>query len=145
MPRARIASGFGWARKPNLSGAGNSVSIARPSSPRALQQLRQMMIALRADHDVDHRRAAHDLLALGLRHAARDRDLHRAAPARGLVLGDAQAAELGIDLFGGLLADVAGVEDDEVGILRAGRLHESFRSQRVHHALGIVDVHLAAI
>ena len=31
--RARIAAGFGWARKPNLSAAGNSVSIARPSLP----------------------------------------------------------------------------------------------------------------
>ena len=82
------------------------------------------MIALRADHDVDHRRAAHDLPTLGLRHAARDRDLHRAALARGFVLGDAQPAELGIDLFGGLLADMAGVEDDEVGVISVGRLHD---------------------
>jgi len=111
----------------------------------AFQQLRQMMIALWPDHDVDHRRAAYDLLALGLRHAARDGDLHRAARARGFVLGDAQPAELGIDLFRGLLPNVAGIEDDEVGILRARRLHESFRRQRIHHALRIVDVHLAAI
>ena len=44
---------------------------------RARQQLRQMMIALRADHDVHGRRAADDLLALGLRDAAGDRDAHR--------------------------------------------------------------------
>ena len=68
-----------------------------------------------------------------------------AALARGLVLGDAQPAEFGIDLFGGLLADMAGVEDDEVGVLSAGGLDKAFRRQRVHHALGIVDIHLAAI
>ncbi|MGY3630616.1 hypothetical protein ACVWWI_007547 [Bradyrhizobium sp. USDA 3686] len=111
----------------------------------ALQQLRQMMIALRSHHDVDRGCTAHDLLALGLCHAACDRDLHGTPVARGGVLGDAQAAELRIDLFRGLLADMAGVEDDEVGVISAGRLHESFRGQRVHHALGIVDVHLAAI
>ena len=74
MPRARIAAGFGGGRKPNLSSTGNSVSSARPSRFGARQQLRQMMIALRADHDVDHRRAADDLLAFGLRDAAGDRD-----------------------------------------------------------------------
>jgi hypothetical protein len=33
------------------------------------------MVALRSDHDVDIARAADDLLALGLRDAARDRHL----------------------------------------------------------------------
>jgi hypothetical protein len=44
---------------------------------------------------------------------------HPCPPAARLALEDPQAAELGIDLLGGLLADVAGVEDDEIGILRA--------------------------
>ena len=36
MPRERIASGFGWGRKVNLSSAGNSVSIAfAPVAARA--------------------------------------------------------------------------------------------------------------
>ena len=40
-------------------------------------------------------------------------------PSRGgALLHLADAAELGIDFFGRLLADVAGVEDDEVGVLR---------------------------
>ena len=86
MPRARIASDFGCGRKPNLSWSGNSVSIALLSARCAFEQLRQMMIALRADHDVDHGRAADDLLAFGLRDAAGDRDLHvatlRAASSR---------------------------------------------------------------
>ena len=104
-----------------------------------------MMIALRPDHDVDGRRAADDLLALGLRDAAGDRDAHLAAVARGLVLGDAQPPEFGVDLLGGLLADMAGVEDHQIRILGAGCLDKAFRRQRVHHALRIVDVHLAAI
>ena len=56
---------------------------------RARQQLRQMMVALRAHHDIDHRRAADDLGTFGLRDAAGHRDAHVAAIARGFVLGDA--------------------------------------------------------
>ena len=112
---------------------------------RLRQQLRQMMIALRADHDVDDGRAADDLLALGLRDAAGDRDVHLPPVARGLVLHHPQPAEFGIDLFRGLLADVTGVEDDEVGVFGARGLDKAFAGQRVHHALRIVDVHLAAI
>jgi hypothetical protein len=109
------------------------------------QKLRQMMIALRAHHDVDGRRAADDLFALGLGDATGDRDPHLAAMARRLVLGDPQPAQFGVDLFGGLLPDVTGVEDDEIRLLGALGLDEALARQRVHHALRIVDVHLAAI
>ena len=54
------------------------------------------------------------------------------------------ATDLGIDLLDGFLADVAGVEDDQIGIVRAGGLAEAGRRQRVRHTMGIVDVHLAA-
>jgi hypothetical protein len=103
------------------------------------------MIALRADDDVDRRRTADDFFAFGLRDAARHRNPHLAAVACGLVLGDAQPPEFGVDLLGSLLADMAGVEDHQIGILGAGRLDKAFARQRVHHALRIVDVHLAAI
>jgi hypothetical protein len=56
-----------------------------------------------------------------------------------------QPSELGIDFFGGFLADVAGVEDDEISVVGAGGLDKAFARQRVHHALRIVDIHLAAI
>ena len=112
---------------------------------RARQQLRQMMIALRPDHDVDDRRAADDLRTLGLRHAARHRDAHIAPVTCGFILGDPQPPEFGVDLLGSLLPDMAGVEDHQIGILGTGCLHKAFGSQRVHHALRIVDVHLAAI
>ena len=81
------------------------------------QQLGQAMIGLRADHDVDRRLAAGDLLALGLGDAARDGDGEVAALGAALDLEVAQAAELGIDLLRGMLADVAGVQHDEVGLL----------------------------
>ena len=62
---------------------------------------------------------AQDLRALGLGDAAGDRDDH--APAAPLLGGlqAAQAAELGKHLLRRLLADVAGVEDHHVGVLRA--------------------------
>jgi hypothetical protein len=56
-----------------------------------------------------------------------------------------QPAKLGVDFFGRLLADVAGVEDHQIRIFGALGLDKAFARQRVHHALRIVDVHLAAI
>jgi hypothetical protein len=126
MPRARMTSGFGGGRNANLSSAGNSV-------------------ALRPDHHVDHGRPVDDLTAFGLRHAAGDGDVHAATLAGGFIFYGAEPAEFGIYLLGSLLADVTGVEDDEIGIVDAGGLDKTLARQRVHHALGIVDVHLTAI
>src|SRR6516225_9446318 len=103
------------------------------------------MIALRPDHHVDDRRPGDDLAAFGLRHATRHRDAHFSATARGLFLEDAQPSEFGVDFFGSLFADVAGVEDDEVGVIRVGGLDKAFVGQSVHHALCIVDIHLTTI
>jgi hypothetical protein len=47
-----------------------------PRAPScASASIGQAVIALRADDQIDQRRAAQDLGALGLRHAARDADL----------------------------------------------------------------------
>jgi hypothetical protein len=46
---------------------------------------------------------------------------------------------------GRLFADVAGVEDHQIRVIDIGGLDKAFRRQGVHHALRIVDVHLAAI
>src|SRR5262245_54168043 len=102
------------------------------------------MIALRPHHEIDRRRATEDLLSLGLGHAARDCDGHAPPFARGRLLEHADAAELGIDLVRRLLADVAGIEDDEIGVVGAGGLDEAFGRECVRHTMGIVDVHLAA-
>src|SRR5258708_28536478 len=98
-----------------------------------------MMIALRTDHDVDDGRAADDLLAFGLRDATGHRDPHLATVARSLVLGDPQPPEFGVDLFGSLLADMAGVEDHQIRIFSAGGLHKTLPPPSVHHTLRILD------
>ena len=111
----------------------------------AAHHIGQPVIGLRADHQVDDGRAPQDLLAFGLRDAAGDADRHFAAGALARRLQLADAAELGIDLFGRLLADVAGVEQHQVGLVdRVGR-DIAARGQRIAHALRVVDVHLAAI
>ena len=145
MPRARIASGFGGAQEAELV-LDRKFGLQRAAvalGPR--QQLRQMMIALRADHDIDRGRAADDLVAFGLRDAAGHRDAHLAAVSRGLVLGDAQPSEFRVNLLGGLFANVTGVENHQIRVIHAGGLDKAFGRQRVHHALRIVDVHLTAV
>ena len=104
-----------------------------------------MVITLRTDHNVDHRRAANDLRTLGLCDTSGDDDLHVAPVPRRVGLCFAQPAELGIDFLRRLLANVAGVQDDEIGIGGAVRLDEILARKRVHHALCIVDIHLTAV
>jgi hypothetical protein len=40
---------------------------------------------------------------------------------------------------------VAGIEDDEVGIVGGVGLGIAAASQRFHHALAVIDVHLTAV
>src|SRR5207302_9296410 len=86
------------------------------SAADAPQEFRQVLIILWADHQIDRGGAADDLGTFGLRHTAGDRDHDPAAVAGGGLLPPAYAPELGIDLFGRFLADVAGVQDDEIGV-----------------------------
>jgi hypothetical protein len=60
------------------------------------------------------------------------------------LLHHADAAELGINLLGGLLTNMAGIENDEVGVVGARGLDVTLRRQGVRHTLRVVDVHLAA-
>ena len=111
----------------------------------ALQHVRQVVIALRPHHEIDRALAPEDFFSFGLRDAAGDRDRDAASLKRRLVLHLADAAEFRIDLVGRLLADVAGVEDDQVGVVRRRGLDVALGGQRVRHTMGIVDVHLAAV
>ena len=63
------------------------------------------------------RLAADDLCAFGLGDAAGDGDHPAAVQRPRAPLQLAQAAEFGIDLLGRLLADVAGVQNDEIGLV----------------------------
>ncbi len=109
------------------------------------QHLGQAVIGLRAEDKIDERRSRQDFLALGLRDAAGDRDHHAPAPALARGFQAADRAEFREDLFGRLLADVAGIEDDEVGAVRTGGRAIAERSQQLGHSRRVIDVHLATI
>ena len=109
------------------------------------QEFGQAVIRLRAEDQIDHRRAPADFRALGLGDAAGDGDRRLLARGPARLLDALQAPELGINLFGRLFPNVAGVEDDEVGILRPIGLPVSAGCQHIRHAGGIVHVHLAAV
>ena len=113
-------------------------------APGAHNQVRQAVVILRSDDEVDSRRPADDFLALGLGNAAGDGDEQVSAVRGRRFLHEAYTAKFRIDFLGRLLADVAGVEDDDVGILRRRRFDVALRRQGVRHTLRVVDVHLAA-
>ena len=107
-------------------------------------QLGQAMIILWTDDEVDGGLAAQNFAPLGLGDAAGDDERGVSPARRSRALQGADLAELGIDLFRGALADVAGIEDDEVGVLDYCRLGKPFLPRDIGHALRIVDVHLAS-
>ena len=102
------------------------------------------MIILRTDDEIDAVGAPDDLLALGLRDATGNRDQHLAAIGVRRVLQLAHSADFGIKLVDRFFADVAGVENDKIGVGRARSLDVALGRQSVRHTIGIVDVHLAA-
>src|SRR6516165_10543652 len=103
------------------------------------------MIALGADDDVDHSGPPGDLLAFGLGDTAGHDHGDSSALAGRRLLERPDPAEFGINLLGGLFANVAGVQDHHVGIRRRGGLQEAFLAQQIRHTIGIVDVHLTAV
>src|SRR5262245_13635535 len=102
------------------------------------------MVALRPNNEIDGGRSRDDLLSFGLGDAASDSDQRVAALASPLLLGEPHAPELRINLLRGFLADMAGVENDEVGLRRIVDRQVACGSERFRHPLGIVFVHLAA-
>ena len=78
-----------------------------------LEQHRQAAEVVRAEDDVDPRRALDQRAAVLLRQAAADGDLHAGMG----VLDRAQVTEVAVEPVVGVLADGAGVEDDQVGRL----------------------------
>ena len=102
------------------------------------------MIALRTDDDIDRRLAAQDFPSLGLGDAASDDQRRPPAFPRAFFLQLAQLAELGKNFLRGAFADVAGVENDEIGVLDADGLAISRLGGEIAHPLGVIDVHLAS-
>ena len=92
------------------------------------------MIALRADDEIDETGARKKFLALGLSDAAGNRE-QRPALAGGAdaVLQMPEPSQFRIDLLRRLLADVAGVEDDQVGVRRVVHRHIPAVRQNIRH------------
>ena len=135
-----IASG----RWSNFSSGGKSVSTTRAPPPTRAEQGRQAVIGLRPEDQVHIRRAGEDLLALRLGHAAGDGE-HHASPCIGCrALQQAQAPQFGKHLFRRAVTDMAGVEDDQIGIGRRRRGDIAGIGQHVAHAGAVIDVHLTA-
>ena len=93
-----------------------------------------------AERDVDLRVELEDPFALRLGVAAADGD----DELRVLALPRSRVAEVGRELGVGLLADRAGVEDEDVGVRLRWRLAEPERFEHALDPLGVVSVHLAA-
>ena len=93
------------------------------------------MIVLRSDDKVDRGRPADDFFAFGLGDATGNGDQDPPIVGGRILFQPAHAAELGIDLLGRLFADVAGVENDEIGVFGARGLDIAFRRQGVRHTL----------
>ena len=134
--RDRQLREFVLGRKFSVHDAGTDARLA--------QELRQAMVALRTDDNIDSRLAAQDFSSLGLGDAASD-DQHR-PPAfpRAFFFQLAQLAQLGKNFLRGAFADVAGIKNDEVGILDPYRLTITRLGGKVAHSLGVIDVHLAS-
>ena len=127
---------------------GSVAANARSSSPN---RPRATPIASRAEpvaevrdragpeRDVDDRIELEDPLALRLRVAAADGD----HAGRVVALPRRRLAEVRGELRVGLLADRAGVEDDDVGVLGGRRLAQPELLEHALDALGVVSVHLA--
>ena len=115
--------------------------------PGPVEQGREAADVVGAEDDVDPGGALDDGLAVLLRHAAADGDLQ--VGVRGL--GRAQLAEVAVELVVGVLAHGAGVEDDDVGDVRALRGGDAREVdvagglEQPGEALGVVHVHLAPV
>ena len=107
---------------------------------RALEQARQRPHVVGAEDDVDPRRLVEHRLLVHLREAAADGDLHAVV----LVLAGLQVPERAVQLAGRVVADGAGVDDDDVGLFAELGADVAGALERAGEPLGVVDVHLAA-
>ena len=109
------------------------------------QEFRQPVVGLWADHDVDFGTPTSNFRPFRLGHAAGDDEAHAATRAAGGSPERHKPAQIGVDLLRRFLADMAGIQHDQVGSLRGLGTGVSERGQHLRHPLRIVDVHLAAV
>ena len=109
------------------------------------QELRQPVVRLRADHDVDFGTSPADFRSFSLGHATGHDETHAATRLASGSPERHQPAQIGVNLLRCFLADVAGIQDDQVGSLGGVGTRVSERGQHLRHPFRIVHVHLAAV
>src|SRR5262249_36554075 len=112
---------------------------------RVGDQLRQAMIALRTDHEIDTGRTADDLGPLRLCNATSHRHYDAATALSLRRLQATDCAKLGIHLFGCFLSNVTSIENNQIRILQVLGGKKAMQRENIHHPCRIIDVHLAAI
>ena len=115
------------------------LEVALGAERVGVEELGELVDLARAEGDVDEREAPEDLVLDRLRPAAADPD----HPLRVFGLQPLRLAQVGDEAVVGRLADRAGVEEDQVGLLAARGLLVAERLEHPLHPLGVVHVHLA--
>ena len=106
-----------------------------------LEQHRQRSDVVGAEHHIDPRRLTHHGVAVLLRQAAADGDLHTGT----VRLDRRQMPECPVELVVGVLAHRAGVEHHQVRGLATGRPGVSGVLEQARQPFGVVHIHLAAV
>jgi hypothetical protein len=123
-----------------MAGEALELEVALGGDAVGGEELGELVDLTRAEGDVDERELAEHLVLDGLGPAAADAD----DPLRVVLLERLGLVEVGDEALVGLLADRAGVEEDEVGLVAGGGLAVAERLEHALHALRVVLVHLAA-
>jgi hypothetical protein len=105
-----------------------------------VEQAGQRAHVVRAEDHIDPGGLVENGLLVHLRQAAPDGDLHACM----LVLAGLQMPQRAVQLACGVVADRAGVDDDDVGVLAVTCGDIARALQRPGQPLGVVHVHLAA-
>ena len=106
---------------------------------RLADQVQQLGKRMRADHDVHPRGAALDQAAILLGQASGDDDAEPGVA----VLQRFQVTEGPVEAVVSVLADGAGVQDDDLGVGGLGHRGVAVRLEQTRDPLGVVLVHLA--
>ena len=108
-------------------------------------EVRQAVIGLRAKDEINGLRPADDFRPSAW--ATQPATATSISPPDSCLgfLQSLHPAKFRIDFFRRMLADMAGVEDHQVGKIGNRRFRIAHGLQRVAHALAVIDIHLAAI
>jgi hypothetical protein len=139
----RVALGAGRATISRMI-IGDGLRLAATGAILGLAIAGGLAHTIESHDDVDGRLPAKDFRSFGLGNATRYDKGGFPALLPPLLLEAAQRAQLRIDFFRRLLANVACVQNNEIGVFGVSGLKVSVLRRQIRHSLGVVDVHLAA-